>query len=115
MLRHPAFRTVFAPQMPIARIIDVANSAADLTTYTFAGMNLGDAGADGDQGVLGTNPHIRSNSHKIYFVIVHAEAALATWTVSSLTMGGVGISNRVDGGGATTTSTAIFSVPAENL
>lgn len=115
MLHHPAFRTIFKPQMPVMKVLDVQSSTADLTTYTFANMSLGDQGADGDQGSLGTNPHIRSPSHKLYFVIVHAEAALATWTVSSVTFGGVGISSRVDGGGVTTVSTAIFSMPAENL
>jgi hypothetical protein len=104
MLFLPAFRNIlFNRQPPLVKVLDVQSSVSDLTTYTFAGANIGDFGStrsfDETSAIAMSMP--RSPGRKFLAVCVHSEDAAVTWTIDNVTVGGVAGVERADRGGAT--------------
>lgn len=112
MLFHPAWGTLFRSPIPQVKLYDVKSDVGNLTTYTFSNCSIPDLGSDDDNGVFQTNPHQRSPSRKTLVIIVHAIDALTVYTVSTVTLGGVGVSLHADGGGGIVANTAVAYDPA---
>lgn len=117
MFPHPVWTTVFRRAAPLVKLLDVQSDISDLTTYTFTGVNAGDVGSTGTQtDTFGANPHMRSTGRKLIIVIVHGEDALATFSVTGVTLGGVAGTEIVDrGGGTVALNTAIYSWDTTSL
>lgn len=104
------WRTVLARQIPRATVCDVLSDATDLTTYTFTAANIGDFGSS----LLDTSTPLSQNtiqapSNKLLVICVHAEDALTTFGVNSVTVGGVSGTEVIDrGGGTQAINTAIY-------
>jgi hypothetical protein len=103
MLPHPAWGSVFARQAPMVRLVDVQALATDLTTYTFTGVQGGELGSTltNSADAYGTYPHQKSPGRKAIVIIIHAEDAAATFTISGATYGGVAGTELADRGGIT--------------
>lgn len=105
---------ILRPTAPQVKLLDLREDTSDLTTYTFANCVVSPTGGTADFN-YNTNdprnlPRLRSTTRSAIVVIVHAEDALATFGVSSVTLGGVSGVERVDrGGGTNAINTAIYS------
>lgn len=108
MFYSPIRNVLLSPKVPRFQFLDLRTDATDLTTYTFTNVNIGDFGTDGDSADYGVNPHVRSPSHKMIWIIVHSEDALATYTVTNVTIGGNGGNPRVEAGGLIAADTSIW-------
>ncbi len=101
---------LLGPKGPVVTFLDAASDVTDLTVYTFSAMNLripfNNFSIASESG--GTGPQIRSKDKAVVLIAVHGEDALATFTVSSVTLGGVAGTAVVDEGGAGVVDTAWF-------
>lgn len=119
MLGTPhAISTILRKQGPTVKLLDTAESTSALTTYTFSAVNLGDLG--GTASIAGETynnfPNSRAASRKYIIVCVHGENSVATFSVSSVTIGGVSGTSRSDrGGGTNAIDTALFSFDTASL
>lgn len=100
---HPAHRLLLRRARPEVKLLDVRDDVADLTTYTFTDVNIGDLGAARiiAQSQMSNVHTLRSPSNKAIVINVHAEDDAITYTVSSCTLGGVAGLKTVDRGGGT--------------
>jgi hypothetical protein len=106
----------FQRKGPRVTVLHVADSTADLTTYTFTGVNFGDLGSvasivDG----YNTHPHVRVSGKKFIAVVVHGEDATTVFDVSGVTIGGVSGTERIDRAGTVTNSSAIYTWNTDSL
>ena len=122
MLWLPQKRSLLIDPRPLVKLCDLQSSVADLTTYTFTNVNVGDLGSTSSTNpgsvsdLLGTNAHVRIKSKKVFFVIVHAEDAAATFGITSVSMGGVALQEQVDRGGVTNAiNTGFYALGTANL
>lgn len=110
MIPHPAFSTIFRSRTPVVQLLDLMDSVSDLTTYTFSNRSLARPFSNAGM-TLGTDPGQRSSNNSVIIACIHSEDAISTWTVSSVTIGGVAMTVRRDrGGGTQLVNSAIFSV-----
>lgn len=120
MLLHPLVQRLVCPTRPRPKVLDLKTDTANATTYTFSGMNLSLGGVGvGYHGVAtaAENPggrdipsgiH-RATSRSAILSVIHSEDALATFDVSTVTLGGVSGLQAHDRGGVTSAiNTAIF-------
>lgn len=104
-------RVLFNSPAPRVKLLHFASSASDLTTYTFTNVPLGERGTNGftSNEVYGDSIMLRTPARKAIVIVVHAEDAAATFSVSSVTAGTVAGIEAVDRGGATSAiNTAIY-------
>lgn len=106
-----AHSLVYKRAAPRIRVLDVREDVTDLTTYTFTACNIDLGGTGSETGdVYGTNPHVRVNSKAAIIVLVHAEDAATTFSVNSVTIGGVsGVEQQDRGGGTNAINSATYS------
>ena len=109
-----AFQTLFKRQAPRVRLLDFRNDVADLTTYTFTGVNVGDHGSTMhyENTTADFDPQLRTPGMKALFIIVHAEDAAITFGITSVRLGGAGGvlgQEQADrGGGTSAINTGIY-------
>lgn len=123
MLWTPPKRILLTNQRPHVRLHDLREDAADLTTYTFTNVNIGDLGTtsstnpSSSSDVAGTlNPNVRSRGKRGLFIIVHAEDDAITFGITSVTVGGVSMQEQIDRGGATNAiNTGLYAIGTANL
>lgn len=99
-------------------VTDVRGDASDLTTYTFTGCYIGDLGSVATvTGFNWTNECMaQSVGKRVIAVCIHAEDAATVFDVSSVTIGGVAGSEKIDRAGATVLiSSAIYTWSSESL
>lgn len=110
---NPAWSTIFRRKAPFVKLFDTRSDDSDLTTYTFTDCNLPDMGYGSLEAVFayGASPGVlRTSGLGAVAVIVHGEDAATTFGVSSVTIGAVAGTERVDRGGATSAiNTAIYT------
>lgn len=113
---HPVIAHILAPKFPRVLLLSTANSTSDLTTYTFSAMDIGGLHAahpfSAEETIPSSmpGPPLASSGRKTILAIIHGEDANATFNVSSVTIGGVAGTERVDrGGGTNAINTAIYS------
>lgn len=92
MFVDPVLRTLLRSQAPRVEVADVRFDDTDLTVYTFTDCKLprffNTSGAsNGDINTV--HPHLRTPSRGMLIVPIHSEAAAITWTIPSVTLGGV--------------------------
>jgi hypothetical protein len=76
--------------MPNFTVTDQRDNTANQTTYTFSACRIGGgASSMPERIILNSRPSMRSASNRLVVVVVHAENTVATWGVSSITIGGV--------------------------
>lgn len=115
---HPTHRLLLKRSRPNVSVLDVQASTTDLTTYTFSNVSLGDLGSTRSiaAALINTFPANRIGGQKAIAIVIHSEAAAVTWTVSSITLGGVVGTIAVDrGGGTNAIDTAIATWDASSL
>jgi hypothetical protein len=118
MVPHPFLTHVLSRKLPTVKLLDVMESTTDTNIYTFTDRSLGRMAGDatGDTWTYTTAPHLPTRSRQAYVAFVHSEDAAITWTLSSLSIGGVNGTIRIDRAGATSAiSSAIVTWSGEAL
>lgn len=110
MYPHPAWDTIFQRKAPLAKLLDLRFDDVNATVFTFTACQIENAGNGYESPyIYGSQPHVRSRSTNALFVIVHGEDSVATFSVSSVTIGGVAAVEQVDRGGVSNAiNTAIY-------
>lgn len=109
---HPLGQLLLHRQYPVVTLLETREDTSALTTYTFTDVNIGSTGTKPSitNEALTTHVQVRSGSTTGLAVVIHAEDALATFGVSSVTIGGVAGTERPDrGGGTNPINTALYS------
>ena len=110
---NPAWSTIFRRKAPLVKLFDVRSDDSDLTTYTFTACNIPEHGFGSLEAAFayGAMPGVlRTAGLGAVAVIVHGEDAATTFNVTSVTIGGVAGTERVDrGGGTSAINTAIYT------
>jgi hypothetical protein len=113
MIPHPFLTLLLDIPYPRVSVLDAVVDETDQTTYTFTGCNVFSGGSSRDQGVW---PGCRSRAHKLIIVAVHGLNDTTTFDVTSVAIGGVSGTERIDRGGTTNAvNSAIYSWEASAL
>jgi hypothetical protein len=118
MFPHPFLTHVLGSKLPTVKLLDVMEDVSNTNIYTFTDRSLGRMAGDatGDTWTYTTAPHLPTRSRQALVAFVHSEDAAVTWTLSTLSLGGVNGTIRIDRGGATSAiNTAIVTWSAEAL
>lgn len=111
---NPVLRHVLRPRFPKVTLLGTANSTSNLGTYTFSAMAIGRFGTGHpfdarDATFPGDVPLLAGTGRKAIAVIVHTEDDATVFDISSVSIGGVNGTERVDAAAASVAvSTAIY-------
>lgn len=111
MFVDPVLRTLLRSQKPRVEVSDLRPADdTDLTVYTFLDCKLPrffntSGSTNGD--INTTHPHLRTPSRGMLVIPVHSIASLPTWSLTSVTLGGVAGTALSRGGGANPINTGL--------